>query len=172
MGLLRRSGDQVLLLLLSVVGAGIAIYLTTVHYAHVPLVCSTTGFIDCARVVSSPYSLVPGTTIPITIPGLAWCVVSAALAIAGLRLLPEHYWVRVAEFIWFLLGIFTALYLVYVELVLLHSLCAWCTALHVIILIMFLVALVRLPRPESEAELEFAEEEAPRATKTTRNART
>ena len=68
----NRPMGQIVLLLLSVVGIGIAIYLTAVHYEHVPLVCSTRGFVNCAAVLSSAYSVVPGTSVPITVPGLAW----------------------------------------------------------------------------------------------------
>ena len=86
MSYIQRSGGQLLLLLLSMIGAGIAVYLTAVHYEHTPLICLTNGLIDCARVLSSSYSLIPGTTVPITIPGLGWCVVSGALAFIGWRL--------------------------------------------------------------------------------------
>jgi uncharacterized membrane protein len=157
---IRRSRGQVALLVLSLVGAAIAIYLTTVHYENVPLVCSTSGFVDCARVISSPYSVIPGTTIPITVPGLGWCIGGAVLAIIGWRLWPERRGVRVAECIWALLGMGTVLYLVYVELVRLHTICAWCTALHVIILTMLLISIVQLQQLDLE-EIESEEEEAP-----------
>src|SRR5262249_31139331 len=123
---IQRSGGQIALLALSLIGAVIAIYLTTVHYENVPLVCSTQGFIDCARVLASPYSVIPGTTIPITVPGLGWCVVSAALALIGWRLWPDRRSVRIAECVWASLGMLTVFYLIYVELVQLHTLCAWC----------------------------------------------
>ncbi|MBV9232321.1 MAG: vitamin K epoxide reductase family protein, partial [Chloroflexi bacterium] len=135
---IRHSGGQVSLFALSLLGAAIAIYLTAVHYENVPLVCSTSGLIDCSRVLSSNYSVVPGTAIPITIPGLFWCVVSAILAFVGWRVAPEQRNVRIAEFAWSLLGMLTVFYLVYVEIVRLHTICAWCTALHVIILVMLL----------------------------------
>ena len=160
----QRSGSagQLLLLLLSLVGAGIAIYLTTVHYEHTPLICSASGVIDCARVLSSSYSVIPGTTVPITIPGLGWCVVSGALAIVGWRLASSQCWlqvVRVAQLLWSLVGMVTVLYLVYVEIVRLHTICAWCTALHVVILCMFLITLAQLQQPEREAEPETPGEE-------------
>ena len=150
----QRSGGQMLILLLSLVGACIAIYLTAVHYEHTPLICSTNGLIDCARVLSSSYSLIPGTTVPITIPGLGWCVVSGALAIVGWRLASSQPWLSKAQLLWSLVGMVTVLYLVYVEIVRLHTICAWCTALHVVILCMFLITLVRLQQPELEAEPE------------------
>jgi len=145
---LQRSGkgSQILLLVLSFLGVGIAIYLTSVHYENVPLVCSESGLINCARVLSSSYSVVPGTTLPITIPGFAWCVISASLAIAAL-FATTGLWqrrIRIAQFVWALSGLLAVLYLVYVEIVRLHTICAWCTALHVLILVMFLITLVQL----------------------------
>ena len=154
MGKIQRSGGQLLLLILSLVGAGIAVYLTAVHYENAPLICSTRGLVDCSRVLSSPYSVVPGTSVPITVPGLAWCAVSALLAIVGLRLLrPQvRHRIQQAQFAWSLLGMLTVLYLVYVELVLLHTICAWCTGLHIVILIMFLTTIVLVQRSDDEPE--------------------
>ena len=166
-----RPVAQIVLLLLSVAGIGIALYLTTVHYENVPLVCSTRGFVDCSFVLSSPYSVIPGTTVPITVPGLAWGIVSTALAIAALRLsstgvihrAPTFVALRniyIAQFVWSLVGMLTALYLVYVEIVKLHTICAWCTGMHVIILVMFLITLVQLQqRPDVMEEGEEAETE-------------
>ena len=161
---IQRPKSQMLLLALSLLGVAIAIYLTSVHYENVPLVCSESGLINCTRVLSSPYSVVPGTTLPITIPGLGWCVVSAALAIAGL-FVATGLWqrrIRVAQFAWALAGLLVVLYLVYVEIVRLHTICAWCTTLHILILLMFLITLVQLQSLPSASvtELEKEHEEA------------
>jgi len=150
-----RSTAQILLLILSLVGIGIAIYLTAVHYENAPLICSSSGIVDCARVLSSSYSVVPGTTVPIAVPGLAWAVIGAALAITGLRLQPVPHWLRIAQFALSLSGMLVVLYLVYVEIVRLHTICAWCTGLHVIILAMFLITLVQLQQPQSDVEAEI-----------------
>ena len=161
----QRSRSQALLLALSLSGVGIAIYLTSVHYENIPLVCSESGLINCARVISSSYSVVPGTSLPITIPGFGWCVVSAALAVAGL-FATTGLWqrrIRIAQFAWASTGLLVVLYLVYVEIVRLHTICAWCTALHVLILLMFLITLVQLQSLpsdttfSSETEIEEAE---------------
>jgi uncharacterized membrane protein len=143
-----------MLLLLSLVGAAIAIYLTTVHYENAPLLCSTRGLIDCSRVLSSPYSVVPGTSLPITIPGLAWSLISAVLAVVGLRQTQPQALRRIylAQFIWSLLALVIVLYLVYLELVVLHTICAWCTAMHAVILIMFLITIVQLQQGQEETE--------------------
>ena len=164
---LQRSGrgSQLLLLMLSLLGVGITIYLTSVHYENVPLACSESGLINCARVISSAYSVVPGTTLPVTIPGFGWCVVSASLAIAGL-FATTGLWqrrIRIAQFAWALSGLLVVLYLVYVEIVRLRTICAWCTALHVLILLLFLITVVQLQSlpsasaSSSETEIEEAE---------------
>jgi len=162
---LQRSRSQALLLALSLLGVGITIYLTAVHYENVPLVCSENGLVNCSRVISSSYSVIPGTNVPITIPGFGWCIVSGALAIVGL-FATTGLWqrrIRIAQFVWALSGLLVVLYLVYTEIVRLRTICAWCTALHVIILLMFLLTLVQLQSApsefvfESETQVEDAE---------------
>jgi uncharacterized membrane protein len=166
---LQRSRSQVFLLILSLVGAGIAIYLTFVHYENAPLVCSESGLINCAHVLSSSYAVVPGTSLPITIPGLGWCLVSFVLAIFGLYAGagPQQRRIYVAQFAWSLLGLLSVLYLVYVEIVRLRTICAWCTGFHVLVLLMFLVTLVQLQSQTSVLEFEpdtEGEEEAAAST--------
>jgi uncharacterized membrane protein len=160
----RRSIGQLILLIASIVGMAIAVYLLLVHYdqQQVPLVCSTRGFIDCENVLNSPYSVVPGTPIPISLPGLLWFLVAAGLAFYAWNWRVSDRWLLLAEVIWGALGILTALYLVYVELVRLHTLCAWCTALHVLLLLMFITAIIQLQRSGAEEEWEEDDEvEAP-----------
>lgn len=170
MNIIQRSKTQLILLVCSLAGIGIAIYLTSVHYENVPLVCSDKGLVDCARVLSSPYSVVPGTSIPITIPGLLWAVASAALAVFALFQRDERRWLLVAQFGWTLVGILTVLYLVYVEIVRLHTICAWCTGMHVLILLMFLVTIVQLQMQRTDFALELeTEDEEPVTTTPSRS---
>ncbi len=163
MNSLRRSGSQLALLLLGILGAADAIYLTLVHYNdQVSLVCPNTGIINCATVITSKYSYIPGTNLPITFPGLGWCLVIVGLAIFGL-VRGEGRWLRRAECAWTLLGLLTVLYLVYAEIVLIRNICVWCTVLHVMIVIMFMIALIRLreSQPEEEEWDEDEDEKAP-----------
>jgi uncharacterized membrane protein len=155
---LQGGMRQWCLLGLALVGVSIAIYLTTVHYAQVPLLCSAQGVVNCERVTSSSYSVVPGTTLPITLPGLAWFLVSAGLAVASLC--ASHRWLRLMQLLWMVLGILTVLYLVYVELVLLHTICLWCTVVHVIIFASLLLAVVEYVLSGQEEEPETEEEDA------------
>lgn len=140
-------------MVLAALGVGIAAYLTALHYAGISPLCSQGGPVNCARVVSSSYSVVPGTAIPVTVPGMLWFLVSAALAVVSLRRgrrgAPEPGWLRPAHAGWAGLGLIAVFYLVYAE-VALRALCEWCTGVHVLILLSLLVTLARL-RPEPAA---------------------
>ena len=131
-----------------VIGLGISVYLTTLHYAGVAPLCSSGGFVNCEGVLKSQYSVVPGTTIPVTVPGMVWFIVSAALALVSIRCArqgsAEPRWLRPGHLIWALLGLASVLYFVYDELVQLHELCEWCTSVHVLVFLSLLVTLGRL----------------------------
>jgi uncharacterized membrane protein len=160
MTFLQRSRGQVAWLILSLLGMAVSVYLTFVHYQGAPLVCSTGGLIDCESVLSSAYSLVPGTAIPITIPGLLWFIVSGGLALLGWQFRPGERRVILAELIWAALSMLSVFYLVYAEIVVLHKICAWCTVIHITILVMLLLAVIQWQGAnDDEAELEDEEEE-------------
>ncbi|MHB1525288.1 MAG: vitamin K epoxide reductase family protein [Candidatus Dormibacteria bacterium] len=131
------------LMALSVAGFGVATYLTTVHYANVPLLCSSSGLVDCSKVVTSQFSVVPGTSVPITVPGMAFFLVSLGLAISQ-YLRPQRADLRRAHFGWACLGLLAVFYLVFVELVELHSICLWCTGVHLLILLTLVTTAWRL----------------------------
>lgn len=138
-----------LLAALAVIGLGVAGYLTAVHYAHTTVVCSNQGAVNCEKVITSAFSVVPGTALPITLPGLGFFLISLVLALAQLRR-PADYGLRQAHAAWAGLGLLTAFYLVFVELVELRTICLWCTSVHVVILLTFLLTLWRLyPQPSA-----------------------
>jgi uncharacterized membrane protein len=159
MTFLQRSGGQIAWLILSLLGIGIAIYLTAVHYQGAPLVCSTTGVVNCESVLSSVYSRIPGTPLPITIPGLLWFIVSGVLALVAWRFRPGERRLLLLELVWAVLGMLTVFYLVYAEVVRLHEICAWCTGVHAIILVMLLIAVVQWQGTALEEGDEEEEEE-------------
>ncbi|WP_165423313.1 vitamin K epoxide reductase family protein [Ktedonosporobacter rubrisoli] len=154
----RQAVGQIALLILALVGIGISIYLTIVHYNAAPLVCSTSGLVDCENVLSSPYSVVPGTQIPISVPGLFWFVVYAALSFGAWRLWPGKRELRIAELVWSALGMLTVFYLVYAEIVRIGKICAWCTGVHVIILLTLLIAVFLLQEAPADEEYDVEEE--------------
>jgi uncharacterized membrane protein len=157
---LRQNLWLTAMAVIGVVGLGISIYLTTIHYTHTAPVCSISGLVNCANVLKSPYSIIPGTGnastgIPITIPGMVWFVVSGSLAVVGLvsayRDRPEPKRLRLAQLLWAAVGMLFVLSLVFDEIVRLHNICEWCTAVHFLTLITFIGAWYRFASPDSAA---------------------
>ncbi len=146
------------LVAMALAGIGVSAYLTTVHYARLPLLCTSGGFVNCAQVTTSAYSVVPGTQIPITVPGLLWFVVSGILALVAWRSARRHgsapAGVTLAHAIWGAAGLVAVLYLVYVEIVRLHALCEWCTSVHLLILCTFLITVYRAQQLPDAAEID------------------
>jgi len=125
----------------SVVGLAISLYLTSAHYDQVALVCSVGGIIDCGSVTHSAYSELGATSLPISALGSAWFALAGGLAI--LRTANPAWRVAsgpaLAQLLVGAAGLGYVLYLVYVELVQLHRVCEWCTAVHVLVLAVFLL---------------------------------
>ena len=67
---------SLLLLALLVLGVADSIYLTSVELNFAPLVCSSSGLINCAKVLSptDPYSSIFG--VPLAFYALAWFIIS------------------------------------------------------------------------------------------------
>ena len=146
--LARRAPGLVAMLLMALAGLGISIYLTVVHYQGLGVAfCSTTGIVNCNKVTSSGNSVLFGTNVPITVPGMLWFIASGALAVVALvaiwRNRREPSRLRLIHLLWALAGMAFVLYLVYAEIVLLHTLCEWCTVVHVLTFATFLLALQR-----------------------------
>ena len=101
--LTRRAPLLAALVVMAVLGFAISVYLTTVHYAGVRLVCSTGGIVNCAAVTSSAYSVIPDAASDHD-SGDALFAVSGALAVVALVALrrgerePER--LRLAHVIW------------------------------------------------------------------------
>lgn len=147
-----RSGldrSALLVLLLGLAGLAIGLYLTVVHYAGATLACTQTSLIDCEAVTTSSYSLVPGTGIPVSVPGMAWSLLAAA--IGALQLRGARRGLDVVLAVSSGLALVGVLYFVRAEIVVIGRICLWCTAFHVIVLVTLLVALVRLQRAAEAA---------------------
>jgi len=145
MSFFQRVGGQTILAILACLSLAISIYLTFVHYnSNVPLVCSASGLVNCENVLTSRYSVVPGTAIPVSIPGMLWSVIALVLPLAVLKLGPELRQIRVTEVVWGGFGLLTVLYLVYAEVVQIHNICLWCTVVHFIVLGYLLLSVILL----------------------------
>ena len=90
--------------------------------------------------LSSSYAVIAGTSIPTSAAGIVWFAVSAVLW--GWRVGPLHL-------LWSAIGLATALYLVFVELVVIRVICLWCTAAHLLVLVIALIAVTLSTSRES-----------------------
>jgi uncharacterized membrane protein len=122
-----------------VAGVAVSAYLTLLHSTPGAVVCGARGIVDCERVLGSGFSAVAGTSIPVAAAGLVWFPVGAGLALVRLTRTTSAALSRV-QVLWSAAGLAVVLGLVFVEIVLLGALCAWCTVAHCLVLFMFLVA--------------------------------
>lgn len=127
---------MVLSVLLCVAGVGVAAYLTYAHYTTAKvLACSDKGLVNCAKVTTSSYSRIAG--IPVADAGLAFFVVMVALCSPWAW---RSSWLvlRYARLISASAGVVLVLWLLYAELFRLNAICLYCTAVHVITLLLFI----------------------------------
>ncbi len=124
-------------LILSLLGFADSLYLTIAHYSTPAiLACPETKFVNCEKVTSSSYSMIHG--IPITFFGMLFFITLIVLS------LPK-FWMSASDFILKLrlslvsLGMISVFYLVYVELYKLNSICLYCTGVHIITFLLFVI---------------------------------
>ena len=108
---------------LALIGAGIAAYLTWVHFAGLQPVC-VGGSGGCERVQSSPYAELGG--VPVALLGLI-----GYLAILA-SLVPSNARGRYVTVFLCLAGAGFSAYLTYVELAVIDAICQWCVASAVV----------------------------------------
>lgn len=125
-------------LALSLCGLGVSLYLTIAHFAHVKLACSASGIVNCDRVTHSAQSYVFG--IPVAFLGLLFFLAMTAinLPIAWRATDPRVHVVRLAMAV---VGMGFVLYLVAAELVIIRNICVWCTSVHAITFLLFVLVM-------------------------------
>jgi uncharacterized membrane protein len=139
---------QLTTLTLSLAGLAISGYLTVAHYTTtVPVSCPATGIVNCEKVTTSPESVLFGV-LPLAVLGLIFFGVMVVLnsprawrsgwAAIG--------WARLAALAG---GVAFVLYLIYTELFTLDAICLWCTSIHVITLLLFVLVMPTAVRASS-----------------------
>lgn len=122
-------------LALSLAGLGISAYLTISHYlTPATLACPDTGIVNCAKVTTSPESVILG--VPVALLGLLFYVFMAAITTpwAWRRRAPLLRRARIGGLV---AGVAFVVYLIYTELFTLDAICLWCTAVHVLTVALF-----------------------------------
>ncbi len=130
------------MIVLTVIGIGLASYLTYVHYAGIKPAC--TAGESCTKVQTSVYSKLAG--VPVALIGLL-----GYIAILGSLLAPASENSRLATIALTLPGFGFSAYLTYRELFSIHAICEWCVSSAVILTILTCMALWRFLRVEDSA---------------------
>jgi uncharacterized membrane protein len=141
---MSRRALRIAMVVLTVVGVGIASYVTYVHYAGIKPAC--TAGESCTKVQTSVYSELAG--VPVALMGLI-----GYLAILASLLAPESENSRFATLVLTLGGFGFSAYLTYRELFSIHAICEWCVTSAIVMTILMLLSMWRFlrgaPIPES-----------------------
>jgi uncharacterized membrane protein len=131
---------QLVTWVLSLAGLGVSIYLTIAHFTESTLAgCSeTAGLVNCTKVTTSPQSWVFG--IPVAVLGLAFFAAAVALMSpwAWRWARREVALIRIASLV---VGMGFVLYLLYAELFTIGSICLYCTSVHAITFLLFVLTI-------------------------------
>lgn len=151
------TGSRVLIPVLSVLGLGVALYLTYVETQNVAAVCGPVG--DCNAVQASPYAQLFGF-LPVGLLGaagyigilVAWFVGRRSGAFSGIAAL--------LVFGMALVGVLFTIYLTYLELFVINAVCIWClTSAVLMALVLILSVPAALEALQTEDEYESASQE-------------
>ena len=124
--------------ILSLAGFAISGYLTFEHYtSSTSLTCPASGgIVNCFKVTTSQYSKIGG--VPVAVLGLVFFAVMAALQ-SPWAWRSRSPGLRIGRLAWSVVGVGTAVWLIYAELFKLDAICLWCTAVHAIAILLFAV---------------------------------
>jgi uncharacterized membrane protein len=131
---------QLTTFLLALAGLGVSIYLTIAHFADSTLAgCSEkSGLVNCTKVTTSAQSYVFG--IPVAVLGLIFFVFAVAIMSpwAWRSTRREVHLARLAAVV---VGVGFVIYLLYAELFIIGSICLYCTSVHVITFLLFVLTM-------------------------------
>jgi uncharacterized membrane protein len=135
-----RRALRITMVVLTLIGLGVASYLTYVHYAGIKPAC--TAGESCTKVQTSAYSHLAG--VPVALMGLI-----GYITILGLLLAPEGETTRLATAAVTTLGFGFSAYLTYRELYSIHAICEWCVSSAVIMTVLLVLSVWRFLQGDS-----------------------
>jgi uncharacterized membrane protein len=123
-------------LVLSLAALGLSIYLTIVELEPSALFCTSSGLINCANVLHSPEGHIFG--IPVAYFGLAFFVYLLPLNTPWAWARREES-IRRLRLVSVIVGMCFVLYLVYAELIEIGNICIYCTSVHAVTFVLFVL---------------------------------
>jgi uncharacterized membrane protein len=135
------------MLVLAVIGLGVAIYLTYVHYSGTKPAC--TAGEACLKVQTSQWSKLAG--VPVALIGLI-----GYIGIVASLLAPDREESRLVTLGLTLIGFLFSGYLTYRELFSIHAICEWCASSAVILTILLICSVIRYVITDDSAAVSAA----------------
>jgi uncharacterized membrane protein len=149
-----RSRRTIIVAVLGLIGLGIAIYLTIVHYTGAEPICGISH--GCHTVQTSKYAELAG--LPVAVLGLAgYAALLLALPIRG----ENGRLIRVAITA---IGFLFSAYLTYLELFVINAICQWCVASAILMTALLIATAYDFLAPESDRYSSLAESPVSSAT--------
>jgi uncharacterized membrane protein len=127
-------------LVLSIVGLAGSVYLTIDHFAHHFFVCPESG--SCQKILTSNSSHFLG--IPVALLGIAFFVPMTLLCLPAAWRSSDRR-IHLIRLILSILGIGMVLYLFAEELFVIQSLCVWCSLIHLVGFLLFVIVVTTSP---------------------------
>jgi uncharacterized membrane protein len=130
---------RIAILVLALIGIGVAGYLTYTHYAKIKVICGSNG--GCETVQSSVYSKLAG--VPVAVLGLAGYI--------GIlfSLMIRSELGRAAGFGIALIGFLFSMYLTYREAFTIHAYCYWCLSSALLMTLLVVLTGIRFLRVDA-----------------------
>ena len=142
-------GDRTLhraMLVLTLVGIGIASYLTYVHYKGLSPICALNQ--GCEKVQSSKYAKVGGVPVPL-IGLIGYVAIFVSLLVRGEL-------ARLATAVMTIGGFAFSVYLTSLELFRIHAICQWCVGSAIVMTSLAVLATIRVLRAPGDGYAETA----------------
>ena len=147
-------GDRTLrraMIVLTLVGIGIASYLTYVHYKGLSPICALNQ--GCEKVQSSRYARVAGVPVPL-IGLIGYLAIFASLMVRGEL-------ARLATAVMTIGGFAFSVYLTSLELFQIHAICQWCVGSAIVMTSLAVLSTIRVLRAPDDPALDEPERHAP-----------
>ena len=144
---MTATGDRTLrraMIVLTLVGIGIASYLTYVHYKGLSPICAINQ--GCEKVQSSKYAKVGGVPVPV-IGLIGYVAIFVSLMVRGEL-------ARLATAIMTIGGFAFSLYLTSLELFRIHAICQWCVGSAIVMTSLAVLATIRVLRAPQDGAWE------------------
>ena len=132
-----RRGLWIAMIVLTLIGLGIATYLTITYASGGAPVCTTGG---CEQVENSEFSTFAGISVPV-LGLIGYVMILISLLVPGEL-------ARFATLCFVLIGFGFSMYLTYLELFVIDAICQWCVGSAVVLTILLPLAIWRALRTD------------------------